>query len=721
ETAPGAPALLTAEDVWSYGDLAAAASRLAYRLRHLGAGPEVPVAVLVERSPELIVALLGVLAAGSFFVPLDPGHPPERLAGLLARTGARLAVICGPQERWQGLLPEGVAPVCLEGEAAAAETGDPAALPGFAIPAESLAYLMFTSGSTGEPKGVAVTQRNIIRLVRGQGDAPAAGMGPGTVSAQLAPAAFDGSTLEIWGALLNGGALAIAPPRTPSIAELGAFLGRHQVTFLVLTAGLFHQVAEEPPAGLASLRRLVAGGDVLSPSHVRRILEALPGLTMVNGYGPTEVTTLTCCWEMRDAAALRETETVPIGRPIGNTVVYVLDPRMQPVPAGVWGELHAGGDGLARGYLGRPDLTAERFVPDPFAALHGTPGARLYRTGDLVRWRSPEGAEARIEFLDRNDRQVKIRGFRIEPDEVEAVLAAHPQVREAAVIVRGGGPIMVADKRLVAYVACAEEWSAELEAELRRYLGARLPEPMTPSAFVALPALPLTPNGKVDRKALAAVAPERRGDASAAPRTPTEEALARLWVEVLGAERTGGRVGVNDSFFELGGHSLMATRLVSRIRATLGVEVPLQSLFQTPTVAAIATLVDSLGGAPAGGGDEAGGADEVRKTAAGEPEGRPNLANLDAGKKSALFELLRRRTGKDRNSERILPRRDREAPPPLSFGQERLWFLDRLEPGNTTLNMPFALRLRGPVDIPALRRALSAITGRHEVLRTAFR
>src|SRR6185369_10358208 len=559
ETAPGAPALLTAEDVWSYGDLAAAASRLAYRLRHLGAGPEVPVAVLVERSPELIVALLGVLAAGSFFVPLDPGHPPERLAGLLARTGARLAVICGPQERWQGLLPEGVAPVCLEGEAAAAETGDPAALPGFAIPAESLAYLMFTSGSTGEPKGVAVTQRNIIRLVRGQGDAPAAGMGPGTVAAQLAPAAFDGSTLEIWGALLNGGALAIAPPRTPSIAELGAFLGRHQVTFLVLTAGLFHQVAEEPPAGLASLRRLVAGGDVLSPSHVRRILEALPGLTMVNGYGPTEVTTLTCCWEMRDAAALRETETVPIGRPIGNTVVYVLDPRMQPVPAGVWGELHAGGDGLARGYLGRPDLTAERFVPDPFAA-----GARLYRTGDLAR-RRPDGE---IDFLGRIDDQVKIRGVRIEPAEVAAALCSLPGVHDAVVLAHGEGS---GDRRLIAYAVAAPGARVDAAA-LRESLLGLLPRPMVPAAIVPLPALPLTPNGKLDRRALARLAPRPASEEgrSAALQTPAEELLTGIWAEVLGVEA----VGREDDFFALGGHSLLALRVQARLRERLGAELP---------------------------------------------------------------------------------------------------------------------------------------------------
>jgi amino acid adenylation domain-containing protein len=712
EKTPQAVALIAEESVWTYRDLATAAGRLARRLRRLGVGPEVPVAVLVERSPEMVAALLGVLAAGGFFVPLDPGHPPERWAALLTRTGARLVVT---QERWLDVLPEGVTAICLDPLETLLAAGEPdgEGLPADWTAPESLAYVMFTSGSTGEPKGVAITHRNIVRLVRGVSYAD---MGLGEVWAQLAPAAFDGSTLEIWGPLLNGGTLAVAPPRLPSLAELAGFLARHRVTFLLLTAALFHQMAEEQPEGFAPLRRVLAGGDVILPAPVRRLLTAFPALTVVNGYGPTEGTVLTCCWEMRGPAAASAIEdTVPIGNPIANTVVYVLDPQMQPAPIGVWGELHAGGDGLARGYLGRPDLTAERFVPDPFAELHGTPGTRLYRTGDLVRChpsdaRDPQGPEPRIEFLGRNDRQVKIRGFRIEPGEVEAVLASHPQVRQAAVVVHGGsGRDGDGEKRLVAYVACATDWSAELEGELRRHLRSRLPEPMTPSAFVSLPELPLTPNGKVDRQALAAIAPERRGEASVAPRTHTEEVLALLWIEVLGEQRTGGRIGIDDNFFDLGGHSLVATRLVARIRSTLGVDVPLRAVFETPTVAALAALVDSLG-VPA-------------------KPGHRSLAGLGPEKRSVLFELLRRKSGKEKNREQIRPRRAIPGapgapdvpPPPLSFGQERLWFLDRLEPGHTALNMPFALRLRGRLDVAALRRALAAVTDRHEVLRTAFR
>jgi amino acid adenylation domain-containing protein len=686
---PEAVALATAERAWTYRELAAAAGRLAQGLRRLGVGTrgEEAVAVLAERSPEMVAALLGVLAAGGFFVPLDPAHPPERLAGLVERTGARVTLT---PERWLEIL----------------ETDDlPAAFPHAVAAPESLAYVMFTSGSTGEPKGVAVSHRNIVRLVRG---ASFAAMGAGEVWAQLAPASFDAATLEIWGPLLNGGTVAVLPPGQPSLADLAGFLARHGVTSLWLTAGLFHQMVEEQPAGLAPLRRLLAGGDVLSPAHVRRILELFPELAVVNGYGPTEGTTFTCCWEMRDPAGIPET-TVPIGRPIGNTRVHILDPGLEPAPIGVWAELYAGGDGLARGYFGRADLTAERFVPDPFADLRGEPGARLYRTGDLARYRlqGPEGPW--IEFLGRADRQVKIRGFRVEPAEVEAVLNAHPLVKESAVVVRGGPD---GGKSLAAWVALSrpEDWSPDLEGELRRHLAARLPEPMIPAELAALPGLPLTPNGKVDRAALARLtetAPERQRSASAPPQTPTEEALARLWVEILGAERTGGRVGTGDSFFELGGHSLAATRLAARIRTELGVEVPLRAVFETPTVAALAALVDSLGGAPE---EKPAGADRRR------------LAGLRLGQRGALFELLRRKAEKERKREQLLSRRaGQDAPPPLSFGQERLWFLDRLEPGNTTLNMAFSLRLRGRLDVSALRRALTGVVARHEVLRTAFR
>src|SRR6185369_2641395 len=546
---PDAVALLTNDSSWTYRELAVAAARLAHRLRRLGVGPEVPVAVLVERSPEMITALLGVLAAGGFFVPLDPGNPQERLAFLMARTGSRVAVT---RERWLALLPGLAASVCLDRDRAELE-GERSDLPTDPVAPEGLAYVMFTSGSTGEPKGVAVTHRNILRLVCGSDFAT---FGPGEIWAQLAPASFDASTLEIWGPLLNGGALAIFPPQPPSLPELAGFLARHGVTSLWLTAGLFHQMVEGQLSGLAPLRRLLAGGDVLSAPHVRRLLTELPELTLVNGYGPTEGTTFTCCWPLRGPGSLGEAETVPLGRPIANTRVYVLDAHAQPVPAGVWGELWAGGEGVARGYLGRPELTADRFRPDPFAALYAEPGARLYRTGDLVRWRLEAVGEGRIEFLGRNDQQVKIRGFRIEPGEIEAALTALPEVREAAVVVVAGPASNPLDRRLVAYVVL-QPVAPPSPAVLRAALAAKLPEPLVPALIVPLDRLPLTPNGKVDRRALERrplSGVDRGGAEIVAPRDETEARMVAIWSELLGIET----ISVHDNFFALGGHSLLA-------------------------------------------------------------------------------------------------------------------------------------------------------------------
>ena len=607
----------TADGDWTYADLAAAAGRLAHRLRRLGVGPEVAVAVLLERSPELVATLLGVLAAGGFFVPLDPAHPPERLAAQVARTGARVAVTL---ERWLPRLPDAIDVVCLDRDREA-HAGEPAVLPaGLPAAPESLAYVMFTSGSTGEPKGVAVTHRNVLRLVRGSAFAPFAG----EVWAQLAPASFDASTLEIWGPLLNGGTLAVFPPHPPSLTELADFVARHGVTSLWLTAGLFHQMVEGRLAGLAPLRRLLAGGDVLSPSHVRRVLAELPALTLVNGYGPTEGTTFTCCWEMRGPAAPGELETVPIGRPIANTRAHVLDAALQPVPVGAWGELCAGGDGLARGYVGRPDLTAERFVPDPFAGLGGEPGARLYRTGDLVRYR-PDG---RLEIRGRNDRQVKIRGFRIEPAEIETLLAGHPHVSAAAVLAVSAGADTSAappDRRLVAYVVSQPGAPLDVQ-ELRAWLAGRLPEPMLPAQIVALGHLPLTPNGKVDRRELERIPLPGAGSEAGfvVPRDEVEARVAAIWRELLGVER----VGAHDNFFALGGHSLLAARLMAAVRDAYGVEVPLRALFEKPTLAELALAITEARLGQAGGA-----AEDLLAELEGlsDEEAARRLADLDGG------------------------------------------------------------------------------------------
>ncbi|HET9225028.1 MAG TPA: condensation domain-containing protein, partial [Thermoanaerobaculia bacterium] len=391
------------------------------------------------------------------------------------------------------------------------------------------------------------------------------------------------------------------------------------------------------------------GGDVLSVPHVRRVLEELPGTQLINGYGPTENTTFTCCHPVKVLDG-PSTPSIPLGRPIANTSVYVLDRHLQPVPAGVAGELLTGGDGLARGYLGWPDRTAERFVPDPF----GEPGGRLYRTGDLVRWRS----NGDLEFLGRIDTQVKIRGFRVEPGEIEAALLAHPWVREAIVLARKEGTATL----LVACLAGPD--GAPEPSELRGFLRERLPDYMLPSGYVFLSSLPLTANGKVDRKALARLRPERAGSAGTAPRTPGEERVAGIFASLLGVET----VGVEDDFFALGGHSLLAIQLSLRIRSAFGVELPLRALFEAPTVELLAARIER----------EA-------------------------------------RTGDD-----AIVRISREEPLGLSFSQQRLWFLDQLDPNSPLYNIPAAVGMRGRLDVAALAAALGEIVRRHESLRTSF-
>jgi amino acid adenylation domain-containing protein len=432
---PDAVAVASEEGDLTYAELDRRSSRLARRLAAAGIGPEVRVALLAQRSPAMIVGLLGILKAGGAYVPLDPSYPAERLAWMLADSGSRL--LLGQPE----LLAE--LPEDLKGMTIVELTADPADIADAAgpertgVPPSALAYVMYTSGSTGRPKGVGVSHRNIVRLVRESGFAD---LGADQVFLQLAPISFDASTLELWAPLLNGGRVAVFPPHRPSLEELGEAIARFGVTSLWLTAGLFHPMVEDRLEALRPLRQLLAGGDVLSPPHVRRALEGLPGLTLINGYGPTEGTTFTCCFPM--TAPEQVGTTVPLGRPIGNTRVYVLGADLRPVPTGVWGELLVGGEGLSRGYLGRPDLTADRFVPDPFAGA----GERLYRTGDVVRFRS----DGRIEFLGRRDGQVKLRGFRIELGEIESALVRHPGVSEAVVTARDdGGPL---GSRLVAYV-----------------------------------------------------------------------------------------------------------------------------------------------------------------------------------------------------------------------------------------------------------------------------
>jgi non-ribosomal peptide synthetase component F/acyl carrier protein len=508
--------------------------------------------------------------------------------------------------------------------------------------------MIYTSGSTGQPKGTGVPHRAVSRLVK---QTNFFDLVDGEVFLQLAPLAFDASTFEIWGSLLNGVHLAIAPPQTPSLAELASTIKRYRVSTLWLTAGLFHLMVDEHLDDLKDVRQLLAGGDVLSPPHVRKYLGASNG-TLINGYGPTESTTFACCYSMTSDTEIRS--SVPIGFPIANTQAYVLDEYLRPAPLGVIGDLYLAGDGLARGYINQPELTAEKFLPHPYS---DEPGARLYRTGDLARY-LPDGC---IEFVGRNDLQVKIRGYRIELGEIELMLTRHPAVRECVVVVRGE------DKRLVAYLTLAGQQTPTTR-ELREFLVEKLPDYMVPALYVQLDQLPLTPNGKIDRRALPD--PENlaidHDHECVAPNTEVEAALVSIWEDILGAKQ----VSLTDNFFDLGGHSLLATQLISRVRERFRIELPLRTVFEMPRLDEFAAVVETS--AP---------------HSARNPIIRPAVRNGQV---------------------------------PLSFAQQRLWFLHQLVPDSPFYNIPTAMRLTGRLDQRALTRALSEIVRRHEVLRTAF-
>jgi aspartate racemase len=569
EQTPDAVAVVFGNKQLTYQELNARANQLAHHLQKLGVKPEVTVGICVERSLEMLVALLGILKAGGAYVPLDSTYPTERLAFMLC--DIQVSVLLTQQQLIEKLPSHNPQVVCLDTDWKVINKNSQEN-PTSCITADNLAYVMYTSGSTGKPKGVSVIHRGVVRLVK---ETNYANLSTEEVFLQLAPISFDASTFEIWGCLLNGAKLVIMPPHTPSLEELGQVIQQYKITTLWLTTGLFHLMVDERLEDLKPLRQLLAGGDVLSVPHVQKFLQNIGNCKLINGYGPTENTTFTCCYQITEPDQFGS--SVPIGRPITNTQVYVLDSHLQPVPVGVPGELYIGGDGLARGYLNHLDLTEENFLQNPFS---DEPRARLYKTGDLVRYLS----DGNIEFLGRLDHQVKIRGFRIELGEIEAVLAQYSTVLQTVVTARED---MLDGKRLVAYVVPNQEQAPTVD-ELRGFLKQKLPSYMVPSTFVLLDTLPLTPSGKVDRRVLPAPDHLRQEpeETFIAPHDELELQLTKIWEKVLGIQP----ISVQDNFFDLGGHSMLAARLFAQIEKKLGKNLPLATLFQAPTIKELASI-----------------------------------------------------------------------------------------------------------------------------------
>ncbi|MFI0228034.1 amino acid adenylation domain-containing protein [Streptomyces sp. NPDC017086] len=648
---PDAVAVVSGGQETGYADLAGRVRRLAGLLRSRGVGPESAVGVALHRGTDLVATLLAVLTAGGVYVPLAPEHPADRLAHLAADARVTLLVT---EEALRGRLPDHPNTLVLDAARPAGEAEAPPLEPAGVTGTEA-AYVMYTSGSTGRPKGVVVPEAAIRNRVLWTVER--FGLGPGDRVLQKTTIGFDAALWEFLSPLVCGAAVVTGPRdahRDPRVIVRA--MADHRVTVLQSVPSMLRLLLDEPDlAGCAALRLVCSAGEPLPAGLAARLHRTL-GAEVVNTYGPTECAVDSTAWPFDPD---EPGDLVPIGLPLPNVRTYVVDDEGRQVPVGVTGELHVGGLGLARGYAGRGDLTADRFVPDPDATV---PGARRYRTGDLVRRR----ADGALEYVGRVDDQVKIGGVRIEPGEIEVLLAAHPSVAAAVVAVHRSD---AGDARLTAYAVPVAGERIDPEA-LRAHLAAALPEAMLPAAYVPLAELPLTPNGKADRRRLPPpAAPD--GPAAAAwqaPRTAAEDTVAGLMAEVLGVER----VGAEDDFFLLGGHSLLAIKLVLRLRRAFGAELTVGELFQARTVAALAARITEAGAAP---------------------DSDPDAV---------------RPAGRDR-------------PLPLSFGQQRMWFLDQLEPGSHEYVVPLALRLTGPLDTVALRHALDALSERHEILRTRYR
>ena len=580
ERTPDAIAVVHENQHLTYRELNNRANQLAHYLRSFGVEADRLVGLCVERSINMIVGVLGILKAGGAYVPLDPEYPTERLSFMLL--DAQISVLLTQQSLLERLPDHTARLVCLDTDWHLIEQSSQDNAIALVQP-NNLAYVIYTSGSTGQPKGVEVVHRGVSRLLFGvnyvQLDATQRFL-------QLAPISFDASTFEIWGALLHGARCVLFPRTTPTSQNLREEIHKHGITVLWLTAALFNSIIDDDSQALLEIKQLLIGGEALSVAHVQKALAALPFTQIINGYGPTENTTFTCCHPI--SRQIEATiESIPIGRAIANTQVYILDAYLQPVPVGVPGELHIGGAGLARGYLNQPKLTREKFIPNPFQSSEGdkenlsSDSKYLYKTGDLARY-LPDGT---IEFLGRIDNQVKIRGFRIELGEIEAVLSQHRDVQTSCVIAREDTP---GEKRLVAYIVPQPEVILTT-GNLRQFLANKLPSYMLPNTFVMLESLPLTPNGKVDRRALKAPSHSSEKDRFIEARSQLELKLVQIWSKILKVDK----IGVQDNFFDLGGHSLLAPYLMAQIQQQLGKELPLTTLFQHPTIEQLAVILQS--------------------------------------------------------------------------------------------------------------------------------
>jgi amino acid adenylation domain-containing protein/non-ribosomal peptide synthase protein (TIGR01720 family)/FkbM family methyltransferase len=650
---PDAIAVSYENELVSYADLNRRANKLAHHLRKLGVSAEVLVGICVERSIEMVVGVLGILKAGAAYVPLDPSYPLERLSFMLE--DAALGVLLTEEKLADTLPSHWGHTICLDTDWATIDAEDTQNLFGV-VTEENLAYVIYTSGSTGRPKGAMLNHRGIVNCVRWMQDTYK--LDESDRFLLKTSLNFDPSVWELFWTWATGGRVVVARPEGHlDSAYLVDTITREQITSVYFVPPMLRVFLEEARVENAtSLRRVICGGEGLPKETLELFLQRLSGVELHHSYGPTEASIAATEWRC-EAGVSRG--MAPIGRPLANTEVYLLDEHLKPVPVGVGGELYIGGVGVGRGYLNQPQLTGERFMPHPFSE---EAGARLYRTGDVGRYLS----DGTIEFVGRRDSQVKLRGYRIELGEIEAVLCEHPGIQSAVVVVteEAGG-----DKQLAAYVV-ADEAASEMVAEFRSYLRARVPEHMVPTWMILLDEMPLTSNGKVDRHALPA--PQTNAAAKqpavVSPRTAVEEMLAGIWTEVLGVEE----LSVTANFFELGGHSLLATQVMLRVREAFGIDVQLRSLFESPTVRGLAEAVEQ----------------ELRE--------RHDLAASPLKPLGRAGEL------------------------PLSYAQQRLWFLDQLEPENAFYNCAVAMRLTGQLNVVALEHTLSEIIRRHEVLRTSF-